>query len=288
MSSHPLLARLFAVSLVGALALPASAATVAQYTFEENAAGTSSSASGTVLEDSSGNDLDFTKTSAFGTLAWTSDVASVQPAGSTSLRTNAIGVDSVVSDRYSFAKTGQLTVETWYKPNIDNTFSPILSFSGGNANGWSLYQEFPSAGNFNLEFSYRDNAAGLHSVNTATTFDINSGWNHIAVTIDTATSDLSIYINGTEDTATVGTGDLIGTFGTITDVMDLNQFSDGSFTGNLFLDDLRISDTALSAGTGTGDGELAWNATLIPEPASLALLGIGGVMVVGRGRRAAG
>lgn len=287
MSTRPVLFGLFAASLAGVFVGHASAATVAQYTFEENPAGTSTSASGAVLEDSSGNDLDLVKNTAFGTLAWSADVSSVQPAGSTSMRSNAVGVESVASDRFSFAKTGQLTIETWFQPNIDNTFSPIVSFNGTAANGWSLYQEFPSAGNFNLEFNYRNNTPTLHSVNTATTFNINSGWNHVAVTIDTATNDLSIYINGVEDAVTVGAGDLIGSFDSITDGLDFNRFSDGSFTGNAFYDDLRISDVALLPGNGTGVGELAWNATLIPEPASMALLGLGGLAMLGRGRRAA-
>jgi hypothetical protein len=57
-----------------------------------------------------------------------------------------------------------------------------------------------------------------------------------------------------------------------------------NFNGNAMVDELRISDVALLPGEGTGDGELAWNATLIPEPAVLSLLVLSGLTLLGRRR----
>ncbi len=285
MSYRKLIVGLF---IFGAMGTQASAATVAQYTFEENPAGSSTSAAGTQLLDGSGNALHFTKDTTFGTLSWTNDLAPVQPASSTSILSNAVGVNAVVSDRYSFNKTGQLTFETWWKPNQAGTFGPLASFNSGsgNPNGWSFYQTFPSSGTFSLRLDLTDNAGTLSSYTTATTFDINSGWNHVAFTVNLATGDLSFYINGVEDTATLGDEDLDSkTFGTLSDDLDFAHFSDGGFTNNVYLDDMRISDVELLPGTGTGNGELAWNASLIPEPASLALLSLGGLMLARRPRK---
>lgn len=293
MSYRNLIGLLVTGAITG-LASTASGATLAQYTFEENPAGTSTTSIGAVLLDVSGNNLHFTKGASGGTLTWSSDVAPVQPVGTTSIFSNAAGALDTPAQDLSFATNPELTVEFWYKPDITDTLRFIVD-TGDGANSWALFQEVPGtngapAGEFNLEFSYIDNAGTVRGINTATTFSTNTAnndWTHIAVTINRNTGDIAIYFNGVEDTATAGVDENIDalTFGAKTEALRLGAINtSGSFANRAFIDDLRVSDVALLPGAGTGVGELAYNASLIPEPGSMALIGIGGLLMLVRRR----
>lgn len=287
---------LLAALSLGLTAVSAGAATLAQYTFEENPAGTSTTTAGTQLLDSSGNNLHFTKNGAPGTLSWSSDVSSVQPVGSTSLQYNAANMLDTPDTDLSFATNPQLTIEFWYKPNLGDTIRYLLDTGDGN-NTWGLTQAVPAtdgtpSGQFHLEFFHVDNAGTFRVINTDTTFSTtlsNNDWTHVGVVIDRIAGDIAIYFDGVEDTATAGVDENIDSFtyaAKADDGLRLGSVNTGGgFANNVFLDDLRLSDVALEAGDGTGVGELAWNATLIPEPGSMALLGLGGAaLMLGRRR----
>lgn len=269
------------------------AATLGQYTFEENNAGFSTTSIGTQALDSSGNNQHFTKAGAPGTMIWSGDVAPVQPSGTTSLNYNAANALETPSQDLSFFTNPELTVEFWYKANTATTLHWILD-TGNGANTWDFHQEFPgsggaTAGTYNFQFNYTDNAGTVRSINTATEFSTNSAtfdWDHIAITVNRISGDISIYFNGVEDAATLGDENIDShTYGAFSNELRMGQINDtGQFSNNMFIDDLRISDVELLAGDGSGDGVLAWNASLIPEPGSLALLGLGGAMVLVRRR----
>jgi len=76
---------------------------------------------------------------------------------------------------------------------------------------------------------------------------------------------------------TYNTGDLTGIFGIG------NGYNSGNFLGSVWID---TNNDQLILGQGFTNAVFAASTTLIPEPASLALLGLGGLLLAGR-RRAA-
>lgn len=107
-----------------------------------------------------------------------------------------------------------------------------------------------------------------------------AGWHHLAVRVNSGATDynaVDVFLDGVQLTATAGLGNL-------TDLMQIpdspfgiggvgyDAFLQNGFTG--LLDDLRIYDNALT------NTEIA--ALAVPEPASLMLLGLGGLVMLRR------
>jgi hypothetical protein len=280
--NHRRVGKLSLIAAAGATLMSmgsAHAATVARYSFD-TMTDSNDTAAGERLLDSSGNGFNLTKnTLASGAFQLNSDIPSGAPAGSMTIYNHGSPfVDTPASDRFSIAKTGELSVEFWWKPIQANTINYVLQFPGGGSNSknsWGLYQTVPDANfKFGLKaFMYDDgpNGVSFPELSTGNIFDtdgftaLNAQWSHIALTMDAAKTG-RLYLNG----SLVSSHSYSGTnYQPTSASMRLGANYQGNFTGGFLMDDLRISDTALSA------AQLANNTTLSqapnpgPRPASL-------------------
>src|SRR5690242_13881821 len=83
-----------------------------------------------------------------------------------------------------------------------------------------------------------------------------------------------IYVNGTLDGTAIGGAlhALANDGGNRLEIAGYSPSGTALFYHGA-LDEIRVSDVALIPGAGTGkNGELAWNATLVPEPSMLRFL----------------
>ncbi len=258
------------------------ATTVAQWMFDES--------SGDVFLDSSGSGFDLTATNPQPPgSSWSrrSDVPlTTSPPGVTSLKgLDPRVIDTASSDRFSLGKTGAMTMEFWYKDTpdasgvVDYVLSTVAAVSDNNR--ISVFLD----GGDKINFFFFDNAGGTHSITTgAGSITEGAGWQHIAATFDTnvGSGEAFVYIDGSPVASTT-------TFGTNFAAFDapFRVFGNGSaenFNGKNLIDELRMSDVALLPGSGTGVGELAWNTSLVPEPGTAILLGLGLVCLFRRRR----
>ena len=116
----------------------AHAATVGLYNFDTIARNWNLSGGPESFFDTSGNNLHFFANGANGTTALSSDVPPVAPAGSLSLKYNArAALDTPLTDLFTIGKTGQLTIEFWYKPQLTDTLRVMLATTSGPMRGRS-------------------------------------------------------------------------------------------------------------------------------------------------------
>jgi len=273
-----------AVAVGFCASMPSRAATVGLWTFD-TIGDTTDVAAGEVLYDTSGNNLHFVRGVNAGNVLISTDVPSVAAAGSYSLFVNAggRGLDTPSTDLLSIGKTGQLTIEFWYKPLIADTVRFIFSQTTGVAapakNGYSLAQTVPVSSASGLDFVTTNDNSTLIRWRDGDKFITNQngagsgqGWMHLALTIDSATGEYKLYRDGLLDLTNNRTG--FTPYASVEAVLRLGASSANGNTGTFMIDDLRISDVVLPSGSGTGMNELAWNASLAniqappPRPAN--------------------
>jgi hypothetical protein len=155
-----------------------------------------------------------------------------------------------------------LTIEMWVNPSVyDAAAVPIIYRGQGleliqNGSGYYL------AGILFDGSSYHVTSLVPNNVFTGV-------WTHIAMTYDGST--LQTYVNGTAQ-ASLSFAAPLGNDPTLTRLV-ISDYGPSGPTFHGSIDEIRVSDVALIPGTGTGkNGELAWNATLVPEPSILAFL----------------
>ncbi len=235
------------------------------------AGGTGDPPGGETLFDSSGNGLDFVGSDFFGSIALDTDVPSVMGANTYSLNSNQGGAQLLATPStplMSRGNTGELTIEFWFKYVAPTpTIAYVASFDGGNplvtdANDWGIWGD----ANGDIFFG---TGIGTNPLRVGTDFTAgfdaaDGNWNQLAFTVDSV-GTLTSYFNGTQVQQKLNAAGAapaavagVGKFG-----FDQN-FSFGSH--HFKIDELRISDTVLLPGAGTGVGELAWNAQLGPVP----------------------
>jgi hypothetical protein len=204
--------------------------------------------------DSSGNNLTLTNPWSSYAANISSDKPSIAPNGS--LAVVNVAPVTPVTNLFSLGNTGQLTIEFWYKPQIAE--SRYIAGQSNANNAWLMYQKDPVAGKVAIEFYARKNNGAIVTIATPALFDAASGWNHVALTVD-GTGVGRFFRNGIEVASSSGfTG-----FAPHNSSMILGaQPSTGGFANQFLIDDFRVSNVALPAATGNGDGQLAWNTSL--------------------------
>ncbi len=257
---------LTAVALAGIALLSingASAALVAHYEFE--------SAPGGITPDSSGNGHS-------GTLEGTSAIVSDPTRGNvysgqlwtTGTIGSGVNINSTIAIPTLAANTGA-TFAAWINRSTTN----------GNASSGAYVIGLGESGdnptmtlgindtNGNIVGIVEGDGADTQVIVDGNTAVANGVWTHIAITYDRVNNQAITYVNGvagpTIDITSVGDGALDWTNATVGRYTDGNNTTTRHFPG--MIDDVRYYDEVL---TGAQISALA-----IPEPSSLALLGLG-------------
>ena len=292
------------VTLASALVLTsaAEATTVGLWLFDGSTVDTNLP-TGTEFRDISGNDLGFVYTDESPALTipkvqLTSDVPAAIGVGTALTVPIGIGrvIDTPGSSLLHPANTGEFTVEFWHKNlnlGFQNVLGPVAMASpGGGGQEPNRWQITTGIGNLGVgsptgyEYDgtfYGTTGGGGNRTRVTTTQDWNvpDVWKHFALTASQSTGELIIYVDGVQVASATG---LVAQTAISQPLRLLANAATTNFGGNAQIDELRISDVVLLPGEGTGDGELAWNASLIPEPATLGLMVLGGLAMLNRRR----
>ena len=247
------IATLAAASFVGS----ANAGLLGHWTFDEN--------TGNTAADSSGNGLTATHKA---TAAWDTGVsgsAAVNPEFTLGVEANSASLK--LADGLT-----AFTISLWVKTTTNDDFATLAGFEGQGSTG-DRYSLKVSSGNVQVT------PGGASAASPIATLS-NDEWVHIVGVNDPTAGVSRMYVNGVQS----------GSDGSVVNLSSsVSQFTMGTFwnsTGFDYtgaMDDVQVYDEALSA----SDVSFLFNnaGTAIPEPGSLALLGLGGLLVASRRRR---
>ena len=182
--------------------------------------------------------------------------------------------------------SGSVTIETFHTLSSTGNFSAVLSASNGQ--GQFILEQSSRDGTPNgslaayqapmgTQVQARNNPAGQFQ-DTGNTF-------FTAVVVDGAASTLSYYINGTfQSSIAIPAGQGLDSLNLTEFALGRAPFNDPGATGSF--DELRIYNDAQSLGQ-IATTFAAGPSQAVPEPASLGLLGLGGLALLNRRRRTA-
>ena len=195
--------------------------------------------------------------------------------------------DSLTGNEPDPVDLEDITVEVWSRR--------VGGAIGGEHQWWGLrspghLQRFTArldTGTNEILMTIKGNTAGqINAHSTGVIMASDGNFHHYVFTYNDTTKDLKLYVdNGAPTTANLAVIDMDPT-DTMESLSIFKEFSiegdSRAFNGDVSL--FRVYDKVLSAGEVAGN--FAAGPSLIPEPATMALLGIGGLMVLRR-RRAA-
>ena len=263
-----------------ALAIPARAALVAHYKFDESAG---ASIAANELAGSTG---------AVGS-AVTTGVAGISgnaySFGGASATQNDI-VDMANASFFSAITTsGQLTISTWVNTTDTTGNRNTAVFAGDNTSN-SVYADLGVAAGqagFEGSASARVRPVGASSAQQTGIFSspaaspVNDGnWHNLVMTVNLSTSNLSLYVDGVLTSSQTMTNPLFPIFNNF-EIGRLGRSSPVDPYQGL-IDDVQVYDQALTA----NEVEFLFNnpGVAVPEPSALALAGLGMIALLRRRR----
>ena len=147
-----------------------------------------------------------------------------------------------VDDYIDFGNNGSLdltdgySVSGWFNTSASNSFQMIVS-NGLSAGGFSIY--LYNNGVENLLYFYLDGVFYSSAV------PISAGWNHFALTAQTGTNGVKLYLNGDIEFETTASTSLVGGSAYNLEVGRDAQLVTYNFVG--LIDDIKINSEVLSA-----------------------------------------
>jgi len=142
----------------------------------------------------------------------------------------SIAQDASINSLYS----GDYTIEFWFNKQSERTQNFILSKGGGTTREWGIAVQSTAV---IIYWSTNGASSGDASVSLSTTIDLNK-WYHLAVTFDSATNTITVYLNG----SSLGTGTFTSIYGG-TGTLYIGKFMDYgaiSHSCHAYITDLRV------------------------------------------------
>ncbi|MEO6845617.1 MAG: LamG-like jellyroll fold domain-containing protein [Chthoniobacterales bacterium] len=256
------------------LALPARAATLQEWLFDQPAVGASFTTVNQVPGGNTPSQQKHYPTDSFANLQvaggkWAASTGMLQLNTPTIQNAIAYGASSI-----DFSTLSAFTIEMWINPSSSTQNGDIINVDG---HILRTYGNNP-AGLYLLGLNYNSNGGNNYATSGYVFLGAANQWMDIAMTWDNSSNMVKIYLNGVLQNTSAMTSPInnnanvsIGAFGP----------NNTPYQGDI--DEIRISDVALLPGDGSGNGTIAWNASLVaavPEPGSLALLSISAVAFV--------
>jgi len=152
------------------------------------------------------------------------------------------------------------TIEMWVNAAVSAGSRDIVNDRG------QIMRLNPTTGGFFLQGFIYD--GGYRSTATGTILIPYDTWTHVALTYNG--SAIQTYIGGVSNSSFT----ITSTLQNQNSLLTVGAFNANASTFKGYIDEVRISDVALLPGNGSGNGVLAWDASLVPEPSTFALIGM--------------